>query len=90
MNVTHPLDQNGGVVVEVGGIENPAAARDAIKRIREYIRTMISLRKKLERVLVTRQQYAVIYAAATKKRDDAAPPRCWIAGGWGSVASGGR
>lgn len=89
MSAAHSLDQGGGIMAEVGSIERPVAARDTIKRIREYIRAMTYAGKRLSRVMVTRQQYSTLYGAATKNRDDAAPPRCGLAGGWCSVTRGG-
>ncbi len=63
-----------GVNVEVGAVEKPNAARDCVKTIRAYIRTMSAQQKRPQRVVVTRQQYTMLHKVAMTKRDDHLPP----------------
>lgn len=63
-----------GVTIEVGSVEKPSIAYSAIKSIRAYISVMTAQKKRPQRVVVTKQQYAILHRAVNVKRDSDAPP----------------
>lgn len=68
------LIEGGGAIIEVGGVQKPQAAVAIVKRVREYLRAMVYAGKPVSSVLLRRDQYSTLHMAATKGRDDAAPP----------------
>lgn len=68
------LDQGGGVVVDIAGIQKPAAAASIVKQAKKYVATMALLRKPIRAVTLTGAQYATVFNAVTKEREQKDPP----------------
>lgn len=65
--------QDGGVVVDVGGITKPAAAKTIVALARKYIATMNLIGKPARHVHLRRDQFGVLMDAVQKTREKADP-----------------
>lgn len=72
------LAQGGGVVVDVDGLQKPAAAKAVIVKAKQYIATMHLLRKPCTHVTLHGAQYDAVLSAVRKSRDDKSPEVCGL------------
>lgn len=64
------LAEGGGVVVDISGVSKPAAAATVVKQASKYVSTMNLLHKPIRAITLSGPQYATVFDAIAKSRDD--------------------